>query len=812
MTIDSERRSWLEQTLRLLVGRPFISTLIFILFGASLGVWGAGIHITGDMEALFPDNTPTVTRARAARAVVGSRDQLQIFFGGETRELNIAVATEVAEKLRLMSDDVQSVELRRETAFFEKNALLYVSLADVKQLEREVSETIKQAVAKDMGLDDFDLDDSNSAEPKERSRLPTESELRQRYDARDLTEYFETPDGHVILLKVYPTFKPANTGRAQVLFAAAQTILDEAIAKHAPDQVEAAMYGPYTDVSSTIGQITRDLGRSTGAALLVIAIILVGYFRRVRAVTVVLFPLIIGLLMSLAFARAAIGELNMITAFIFAILVGLGIDFSVHAVSRVKEVRREGYALQEAIPRALTTLGSAMGAAAITTIATFLALTLFEFRGFSHFGLIAAAGIALCLLSVYVLVPGLEMTFDKVRPKPVDTNPEPDVPPPAQFSRSAAWSILCVVSLVMATAVLGLPALGFDDDNDKMRMERGSNTVGFVSKYRREADTRGVSPALALTSGLEETEALHRHLAQFKDKSSLLEDVVSLYSFVPEEQQEKAAVISEIKRKVKNKYGLLEGQDRQDADRLLTYLEPTPFNVHGLPDWVKAKFTDTQGNLGRYVLLYLHGPKAQARVVLQLRDAYGEIQLDGQTFYTTAPWMISGDMFATVQREGPIAVGSAALVVFIILLLTIRHLGFVLLAYLPLVSGFIIFLGILGWAEIYFNLFNVVVLPIVFGIGVDTAIHLVHRLREGATVYETLRTTGAAAAVSSVTTAVGFASLLLVGNAGLRSIGWVAVTGIITTYLITTVLIAVFAVLFGPKLGLSTTANQPCAN
>jgi hypothetical protein len=93
----------------------------------------------------------------------------------------------------------------------------------------------------------------------------------------------------------------------------------------------------------------------------------------------------------------------------------------------------------------------------------------------------------------------------------------------------------------MAGAILGLPGLRFDDDNDKMRMERTSNTLGFVAKYRKEADTRGVSPALALTGGLEETQALHRHLSRYKGKSSILEDVVSLYSFVPEEQEAKAA-------------------------------------------------------------------------------------------------------------------------------------------------------------------------------------------------------------------------------------------------------------------------------
>ena len=85
----------------------------------------------------------------------------------------------------------------------------------------------------------------------------------------------------------------------------------------------------------------------------------------------------------------------------------------------------------------------------------------------------------------------------------------------------------------------------------------------------------------------------------------------------------------------------------------------------------------------------------------------------------------------------------------------------------------------MAWLEIPLNLFNIVVLPTVLGIGVDTSIHLVHRLRDGEPVSRVFRKTGSAALVSAATTALGFASLLVVSNEGLRSIGLVAVIGIV---------------------------------
>ncbi|MDP6947171.1 MAG: hypothetical protein QF464_23680, partial [Myxococcota bacterium] len=237
------------------------------------------------------------------------------------------------------------------------------------------------------------------------------------------------------------------------------------------------------------------------------------------------------------------------------------------------------------------------------------------------------------------------------------------------------------------------------------------------------------------------------------------------------------------------------GQDKADADRLRAHLTPRRFGPQDLPDWVRNRFTDTSGAFGRYVLIYPMGIKSKAEVVLAIQEVIGTLTVEGKTYHPTASWMFTGEAYLTVRHEGPLAVGLAALVVFMLLLFDLRHLGRAVLTFFPLGLGFLSFLGIMGWAGIPLNLFNVVVLPTIFGIGVDTAIHLNHRLRGGHTVSAVLHTTGASAAISAITTAIGFASLLVVDNEGLRSIGWIAVIGIGCTTLCTTTLIAAFETL-----------------
>jgi predicted RND superfamily exporter protein len=772
---------WIEARVERLVARPGRSLAITVLIALGLGVWGAGIEIRSDLEDLFPDNTPNVVRARQARQILKQRSELQILLGGPSKEANRKAAADLAGRVASHRELIHSVEFRRNIDFFEKNALLFLSLEDVQEIHDDVRGVIKEAVARDMALDDFGLDEEDEAPKKDgaapKSAIPNESEIRARYNAEDLSEYFESPDGQVLAVKAYPTFKPADTERTRALMEAVQSDIAAVQRAHPRAKLTVTVEGDYSQITAAVDQIRSDLSWATGAALVLIFLLLSATFRRVRVVLLVMFPLVIGLAFTLGFARGVIGYLNLITAFIFAILVGLGIDFAVHAASRVDEEVSAGHSLETALQRALGGLGPAMLAAALTTMATFAALTVFEFRGFSQFGLLAAAGVGLCLIAVYVVLPPAAVLLHRLRARPVRVTAEIQARPwtPARWP----WVVLVVLLGAAAVAATHLPDLTFEADMRKLRTRSSVQSSALKKKYREEAAKRNTSPALIITDGLEETERVHRYLDELAEEIEVLNEVVSLATFVPDGQAAKLELIRETKRRLDAKYGLLNEGQRADADRLRSYLEPEAFGYKDLPAWVTEKFTDSEGNVGRYVLLYIWGPKSTAEHVLKIQDQLGTIEVDGKIHHPTASWMILGDAYTMVREEGPWAVLLASLVVLFLLILDLRSARWVVIAYAPLGVGFVLFLGILALAEIPLNLFNIVVLPTILGIGVDTSIHLVHRLREGLPVRVVLRTTGAAATISAATTAIGFGSLLVVANEGLRSIGLVAVIGIV---------------------------------
>jgi predicted RND superfamily exporter protein len=87
------------------------------------------------------------------------------------------------------------------------------------------------------------------------------------------------------------------------------------------------------------------------------------------------------------------------------------------------------------------------------------------------------------------------------------------------------------------------------------------------------------------------------------------------------------------------------------------------------------------------------------------------------------------------------------------------------------------------------NFFNIFVLTMIVGIGVDYGIHLLHRWYESAGDPAAVTETAKAIAVAAMTTMVGFGSLVLSHYPGLRSVGGAAILGALSTAILSITLL-----------------------
>jgi len=116
----------------------------------------------------------------------------------------------------------------------------------------------------------------------------------------------------------------------------------------------------------------------------------------------------------------------------------------------------------------------------------------------------------------------------------------------------------------------------------------------------------------------------------------------------------------------------------------------------------------------------------------------------------------------------------------ILVLMHFRSLGSVILALLPVAIGSLWLGGIMGWFNIPLNPANIMMLPLIIGIGVTNGIHILNRFAEEQTPSILAKSTGKAVLVSGLTTIAGFGSLALAKHRGIESLGYVMATGVAT--------------------------------
>ncbi len=117
--------------------------------------------------------------------------------------------------------------------------------------------------------------------------------------------------------------------------------------------------------------------------------------------------------------------------------------------------------------------------------------------------------------------------------------------------------------------------------------------------------------------------------------------------------------------------------------------------------------------------------------------------------------------------------------VLLFLLIILRSIRYTLLASAPLIIGLIWMMGIYPVLGLKLNYLNILMIPLVIGLGIDFGIHLAHRFQMEQDVNAVYRYTGKAVFLSAMTTMIGFGSLGLIGKyPAIASLGTILFVGI----------------------------------
>ncbi|MDT8340325.1 MAG: MMPL family transporter [Longimicrobiales bacterium] len=767
-----------------LVPRSYRWTLLIALVTSAAGGYLASkLRLESDLAALLPHDFPSVQALDDMEAEVGGAvSKLRIVLVSQDFPALLRFAEALHPRLEA-SESVLYAQFENETAFYEKNALLFLDPAELDSLYDAVQREIDAAK---QSANPFMIDDLFGPPPSESEEEGGDDleALEAKYADVQPKPYFTNPDSTVLVVEVAAARESVDLDFSRALLEEVQGI----VAAEGPERYAADMEvyfgGNIKNRIDEYDTLRSDIFGTAAYGLAGVFLLMVLYFRSLVPPILIAVSLLGSLAWTFGLTYLLIGELNTITGFLFVVLFGLGIDYGIHAFARYRETRQAGHDRGRALHDMVCHTGRALATTTFTTAAAFFSLLLMDFKGFSELGLITGVGLIFALVAMIWVLPGMVVASEKigllriaaVPGKSLDFTPRPYRP---------ARRILVVAGVVTVFAAAAFTQVKFQYDFTDLRIITPEREM--VGQLTADVFTRSESPALILTDSEAHALAVEARVREIMAADSVtptVDQVRSIHSLVPSDQRPRLERIRAIRTLIaeEDATSLLSGDDLERLERLRGYLavdEPVTFD--DVPPNELRPFTKRDGEVGSFVFIYPSVALRDGRNAILFKEDIGEVTLpSGEVFQAASSNLVLADLLQMVIREGRLAVGLSFLVVFLIVLADVRSLRDTLLILSPLILGMLWVGGAMVALGMQLNLFNMVVLPSIIGIGVDTGVHIQHRYRsEGSgSLHLVLRRTGPAVAIATITTIVGYTGLLMASHPGLQSIGKLAILGL----------------------------------
>ncbi|UCF34870.1 MAG: MMPL family transporter [Phycisphaerales bacterium] len=789
-----------------------------VLTGASLFVL-ARVRPQTDIVNLLPQADP-VAQAFLVLTQTQSAMESELVYvttasGEPAPDRLVAFADRLGERLAT-SGPVVSVDYRVPEDFeryvrhiYLPNALLYLNDEELAELTAMLTtEAIDRRIARNaatlaggastfmkrlIGEDPLSLRSTFTAELK---RFRGE----YRYDLE--SRHYLSADGKAILLRVAGRRPAQDIDFAGTLHEEIARLVAEAD----PEGLTVRYGGAYAIALETSSGIRRDtMVTMTGAVVALLLLFGVVYRRPIR-VLFALVPLLLGLVWAFALFVVAKGEITVITAVGGGMLAGLGVDFTIHILSRY-ETMPSGLSREDRLVSSVRRCGPGIVAAALTTAAGFAMFSLTGFPGIRQLGLLGFIGILTTLIATIGLLPAVvRLAYGPIAG-------QASRPALVGFglgrlgrgiqSRPRPWTFAAALVTVGALVLLiqhRTPPFSFEGDFRQMHPSRSQSLsvqAEIFDKFGGSFESaflvaRGCSSA-EVVGAFQKVERTLRGLAEegllvgYSSPGMFLPDPAGLEGRLEKIRAlESDRILADLSASLE-RHGFDVEHYKEHMDFLRdSLLQPGSvdlglFASKGLDSlFDRFVYQTAEGCIGVATLSFTeaHWLKSERqRAYARVEEA---LPSDGPEMVLTGIGPVSVRAESLIARDVKRMVGCLLLAVVVIVFLHFRRATVTLLVLMPVVLTLIWLLAAMKLFGIHLNLVNVVVFPLVIGIGIDDALHLMFRYRapEGGGVAGMLESTGHAVVMTTLTTAIGFGSMAVCSTPGIRSMGYVAVLGV----------------------------------
>ncbi|MBW2462141.1 MAG: MMPL family transporter [Deltaproteobacteria bacterium] len=780
---------------RLIHRRAGLLTAVVVLSMVPAALLASQLELRASFLDLLPENERPVRELRQVIEHARAPSNVLVAIPRDDPELAERFARELIPAFETRPE-VLATGGWIDVSFFEDRQLLYVDESELEELVDRAEQAIDRELLLRTGLY-IDFEDESEEGETTAALL---ADVDEADGALDLPEWVVTTDDRYLCIWAFVATPSSDLDAARVTYAAIRETVD-GVRAGSPYEGLAVRYAggiPVRIEGDTAMREDLTLAGVVGFSAVVLFIVIA--LRTPRALVLLSVPLLSGLAWTFAFAELAVGHLNIISGFLFSILSGLGIEYGIHLLHRYRTLREEGLGLEPAIERLLPSTGRALVSGALTNASVFGIIALAQFRGFSEFGIIAAAGLLITLVTTMVGLPALLVIMERWRPMhfPEQKEETRGVSVPTGVRRG----ILILVPALAAASAFVLATGGASFDGSWRLLAGDTDASNFGEYLRHHLGGRHTAAMLWAREGVDLGELRHvvEELGEAREAAGEDWDVVAIGTidkFYPaiEKQRARSAIADRLGIQLDRiRPGMLdEAGETRLADARQMIEAARPFSIDEVPYSAVGHMLTSDGT-GSMVRLMVEdhddsGTDALTSWAAQARAVASALtEADLHAPMLSENW-VAGEIFERVARDGRFLLFGTFFAVFLVLLIDFRGLRPALAVLGAVALGVVSIAGALWLTGLRLNFMNIAILPVCVAISLDNAIHVYHRWRDGGpgSIPVVLRQTTVANALSSTTNLLGFTALALTHHAGLRSVAFLAMIGVGLTYISTSI-------------------------
>ncbi|MGC3948600.1 MAG: methyltransferase domain-containing protein [Chryseolinea sp.] len=592
------------------------------------------------------------------------------------------------------------------------------------------------------------------------------------YDLFD--DYIVTRDRRTLMMFVEPEFDPQDTRHNAVFLHDLDELISDMSKRH-PD-IRVTYFGGTSVAVGNANQLRKDSLLTITIMIVLIAVLLVGYFRRKRAPFLILVPVVFGGLFALCCIYLVKGSVSVLALAAGSVILGIAVNYALHFLVHMSHVRNVRVVIGElAWP---LTIGGA------TTVLAFFCLQFVNASVLQDIGLFAAfslIGAAFCTL---VILPHI------VQPDMFRDNSHRAHP--LQKIVLAPWVKKPALGLVVALTVVFFWFAGdvrFNTDMSKLNFMNESTRAAQRQLENINKGSLGsvyvVSRGSTLEHALRKAEMARPLLESLSKKGIVTRFTTPALLLVSDSLQRirierwenywnearrarTLAVVRQEGAKLKFSPMVI-----QNFDSLVnkSYTSTTFATLQPVREALFENFIITGGQGDVIISLAQAAPANKAQVI----DAFSRTPsgaVDRQ--------MLANMFVEYVHSDFDFIVMVTAVLVFAALFLSFGRIELTLITFVPMFITWIWILGIMALLNIEFNIVNVMVSTFIFGLGDDYAIFVMDgMLQQYRTGKENMTSIRDSIVISSLATIAGLGVLIFAQHPALRSIAAISIIGIV---------------------------------